>query len=59
MIVDGCMNPDLAECNLTLVAFEPESETRDELPVRILCKKYVLEFDRLAFQSPVEFRLGD
>ena len=59
LIVEGCTNPDLAECNLTLVAFEPESETRDELPVRILCKKYILEFERLDFQSPVEFRLGD
>ena len=59
LIVDGCVNPDRVECKLTLVAFEPESETRDELPVRILCKKYMLEFDRLAFQSPVEFKLGD
>ena len=59
LIVEGSTNPDLAECNLTLVAFEPESETRDELPVRILCRKYVLEFDRLPFESPVEFRLGD
>ena len=49
LIVEGCTNPDLAERKLTLVAFEPESETRHELPVRILCKKYVLEFDRLAF----------
>ena len=49
LVVDGCTNPDLAERKLTLVALEPESETRDELPVRILCKKYVLEFDRLAF----------
>ena len=59
LVIEGCVNPDRAECKLTLVAFEPESETRDELPVRILCKRYVLEFDRLSFQSPVEFRLGD
>ena len=59
LIIDGCTNPDVTECKLILVAFDPESETRDELPVRILCKKYMLEFERLAFESPVEFRLGD
>jgi hypothetical protein len=53
LVIEGCTNPTNGECNLNLIAFEPESETRDELPVRILCKKYMLDFERLPFCSPV------
>ena len=59
MIVEGSQNPTKRDYNLLLVAFDPVSESRDELEMQIISNIYEIMLERVPFTSPVEFMLGE
>lgn len=59
MVVEGTQNPTMRDYHLKLLVFDPVSESKDELECQITSNIYEIVLERVPFNSPVEFRLGD
>lgn len=59
MIVEGSQNPTHKDYNLKLQAFDPISESKEELDVKITSNIYQIILEKIPFANPVEFYVGD
>ena len=59
MVVEGNQNPTCRDYYLKLVAYDPVSESKDELEVQVTSNIYEIRLERMPFNSPIEFKLGD
>lgn len=59
LVVEGTQNPKLKDYFLRLKAYDPVSESSDELDLQITSNIYEIILDQVPFVSPVEFFLGD
>lgn len=59
LIVEGTQNPTTKVYNLKLKAFDPVSESKEEMPIKITSDIYEIRLEKVPFASPVEFFLGD
>ena len=59
LVVEGTQNPTVKDYCLKLKVFDPVSESKEELEVRITSDIYEIFLEKVPFISPIEFFLGD
>ena len=59
LIVEGTQNPTTKDYSLKLKAFDPVSESWEEMPLKITSEIYEILLEKIPFTSPIEFFLGD
>ena len=59
LVVEGTQNPTVKDYCLKMQVFDPVSESKEELEVKITSDIYEITLDKVPFASPIEFFLGD